>query len=596
MVGVSADERPSFDDSVTLAAQMTGSPMAAITILDDQYQWFKAKVGLEPSRTRRDVAFCRFTVQGDSVMVVADAHADERFVENPLVTASPNIRAYAGMPLITAGGERLGAICVLDTQPRTFTERDTAVLELLAKQVLSQLQLEKLIRSQAEDIFELEAARAELRYMAMHDELTGMRNRRGVIAAIEEQIGEPHTGTSRLTGQKASVLFLDLDNFKSLNDTLGHEVGDQVLVDVAERIQKSVGPAPVVGRFGGDEFVVLVFGQSQLVALQMAEALLRAVEQPIRLASGAVEIEASVGLAHQVSGDTKTLVELIDRADEAVYLSKQLGGRRVSEWAPCSSGRTREVDRHTHRFVQSCLDDNRLIVHYQPIVDLHAGRLARREALLRWTGPGPDGLDVEGFVAAAEKSGSIKEIGVLVMNEACRAAAAWQHSDPGVGVSVNMSAVQITRALPVLVASALQASGLRPELLTLELTETTVLARSDETDNTLERIHELGARLALDDFGTGYASMSMLCALPLDEVKIDRQFCSDPSAAKGKVVRAAVDLGHSLGLCVVAEGVETSEMIDELKDAGCDLGQGYLLGRPTGLDCPSFAVSLVSGS
>lgn len=575
------DQTPSFDDSVRLAAKMTGSPMAAVTLLDDRHQWFKAKVGVSLRGTSRDMAFCAFTIEQDDVFLVADAHADERFKDNPLVTGGPLIRAYAGVPLVMPNGARVGALCVLDTEPRDFVQRERQVLELLARQVVSQLQLEQLIHHQAQDIEDLRLARSEMREMAMHDELTGLLNRRGLISSIERMSTTRHPSVSTAWKKGVSVLFLDLDDFKAINDTRGHEIGDRVLVEIADRLQGNARAGDLIGRLGGDEFIVLAAGSNDEENAALAARLIQSVEQPMHFDGEVIVVEASIGVAPVERFGN--VLEAIDHADRAMYKSKQAGGRGVSTWSEASVEALtpdEKLLRTVNKFVHSCVEDDRIRVHFQPMFDLSAEKLIRREALLRWRGDAPADVTVEQFIAVAEQIGLIGRIGRMVLEESCRAAFYWQATDPGVGVSVNVSALQVVPGLADVVAGALERSGLPPHLLTLELTETSLLEQTDANIAELQRVHELGVRLALDDFGTGYASMSMLCALPLDEVKIDHQFCSDPDVATVKVVRATVELGHSLGLCVVAEGIETREMFDQLVSIGCDVGQGYLLGKP----------------
>jgi len=568
---------PSFDDSVRLAADLTGSPMAAVSILGEHYQWFKAKYAIPLRGTTREVSFCRFTVQQDDVFVVPDATLDPRFATNPLVVGHHNVRAYAGAPLIMADGEHIGAVCVLDTQPRTFGEREQQILELLARQVVSQLQLEQLIHRQACDIDDLEIARAEMRHMAMHDDLTGLQNRRGVIRALEQVFTSPHPSVQAAWAQGVSLLYLDLDDFKRINDIRGHDFGDRVLVEVAARLTRELPSHQVLGRLGGDEFIMMVRGNGPQEVAPIAERILQAVRRPMTIEGERLVVDASIGLA--AAERFWTVPELIDHADQAMYDAKQSGGSRIALWSKEIAATDAEA-RMANKFVRTCLDGDRIEVHFQPMFDLAHGEMIRREALLRWRGNSPAGLSVEGFIEASESAGVIGQVGDSVLRQACAAAAGWQSFEPGVGVSVNVSALQVVPDLCAAVADALGSSGLSPHLLTLELTESCILERTEQSLSVLNALSKLGVRLALDDFGTGYASMSMLCAFPLDEVKIDRRFCSDPNESTVKVVRATIELGHSLGLCVVAEGIETHQMLAQLMSCGCDVGQGYLLGRP----------------
>jgi len=575
------DHSPSFNDSVRLAAELTGSPMAAIALVGDDYQWFKAKTGFTLRGMRAELGFCHHVVQSSDLFIVENVGDDARFAANALVV-SERIRSCAAAPLIMPSGERVGAISIFDTQARSFTAREGQVLQLLARQVVFQLQVEQLVHRQAEDIDELRVARVELRHMAMHDELTGLLNRRGAIGALDRLCNSTHPSARGAWQRGISVLFLDLDEFKAINDTMGHEIGDRVLIETGERLCAAVRPGDTVGRLGGDEFIVVMVGAGEEESDLLAEKLLRSVERPIDIDGQAVMVEASIGVAN--AADFGNVLELIDHADRAMYWSKQAGGHSISTYSESVAADDTASDRKIKKFVRSCLENDLIEVHYQPMFDLRRGELIRREALLRWEGEAPGDLNVEGFIHAAERAGLISRIGSLVLQDACESAAQWQKRQPGVGVSVNVSALQVTLELPDVVAAALDRSHLAPELLTLELTESSLLECTHETTGILDSLHAMGVRMALDDFGTGYASMSMLCALPLDEVKIDRRFCADATTATAKVVRATVDLGHSLGLCVVAEGIETQDMLDQLVQVGCDVGQGYLLGHPNVMD------------
>lgn len=572
-------EDPSFDDSVQLAIGVTGWPMAAVTLLDKHEQRFKASVGLGMERTPLEHAFCRYTVRSDEVMVVPDATADLRFSANPLVTGETGIRAYAGAPLILADGSRVGAVCVLDTEARDLPAEQQAHLALIARQVVGQLQLETLISEQSQHIGELERARNELRHEASHDHLTGLLNRRGFIRELDRILAANHPNSIGQPPPQISVVFIDMDNFKMINDTLGHDAGDQVLAEFAQRLRARSAPTDLVGRIGGDEFVVTLYDSPSEHVDTVVQGIISLLEQPIVVDGEFVEIRASVGMATANPTDRLAL-GLIDRADRAMYTVKRKGGGRPSLWSERLEARRHGDERSVRAFVRSCLIEQSIISHYQPVCDLSTGEPMRMEALLRWDSAAPARVTPSNFIAAAESSGLIGAVGLEMLTQACWAATRWAREMPGVGVSVNVSPLQVTTELPCIIERVLDLTGLASDLLTIEVTESAVLEGKPMVASVFEAIHQSGVRISLDDFGTGYASMSMLYDLPFDELKIDRKFCSVPDPDRLAIVSAAVELGHSLGLHVIAEGIENSQMLVELTDLGCEAGQGYLLGRP----------------
>lgn len=567
------------------------APIAGITLLDDVRQRFKAVTGMDNLILPREEAFCRFTVDGRGNFVVPDARLDDRFADHPLVLGPPGIAAYAGVSLQLTSGEEVGALCVLDTVARDFGENEVMLLEILASHVVTQIRLEEVLKLQASDVESLRAVRAELRHTALHDGLTGLSNRQGIITALERlQTGEKRESQQQATADTGvAVAYIDLDDFSRVNEYLGHAMGDQVLVNIADRLHMTCGPNRIIGRIGGDEFIVVMPGTSRHQAEAEASDWLRVLSEPMTLVGHTLHIDASIGLAHAISLDH--VLHIIDHADRATGVAKETGGSDVSVWSAPRFEQDATRDRELKRFVRSTvpLDADSegppaLAMHYQPILDLSTGRLERQEALLRWNVPAPAGTTVEAFVAMAEQLDLIHPIGEMALQSACGDAAAWQAEDPGVGVAVNISPLQVRPDLIPMVSSALKTSGLKPWMLTLEVTESNLLDQNSKSLAVVEELYDLGVRLALDDFGTGYASMSMLCALPLHELKIDRQFSMNATPAKRKVVRAAVELGHSLGLCVVAEGIETPDDLGRLTDLGCDLGQGFLFGRPADRD------------
>ena len=434
---------------------------------------------------------------------------------------------------------------------------------------------------------ELEEHQARLEHQALHDPLTGLANRVLLLDrldhALQRSARSPRSPRSR--ADRPTVLFMDLDHFKSINDASGHSIGDQVLVAVGARLTALVRPSDTVARLGGDEFVVLceeIGDPGQAVAL--AERIAAGLAEPFPIGSREAFVAVSIGVGSAGDGDDAESV--LGRADQAMYRAKQLGRSRVVVYDPSidrQAARRAELAAELHR----ALADGQLFVVYQPVLHLEGGHLVAREALLRWDHPRLGSIAPGEFVPIAEESGLITSIGAWVLAEACRACAAWQGAgEPEVGVTVNVSGRQLEQpGLESDVAEALRSSGIAPGSLTLEVTESLLVAGHPEARSVLDRLRGRGVRIAIDDFGTGYSSLSWLARLPLDTLKVDRSFIAALGVVEGElaIVRAMIHLAHTLGLEVVAEGVETESQLAELTTLGCDQAQGYLFGRPAPL-------------
>ncbi len=426
------------------------------------------------------------------------------------------------------------------------------------------------------DVTALRHLRRQLEFEARHDALTGLANRRTFLAHLDAIFARASPGV------RAGLCYLDLDGFKAVNDTLGHEVGDQLLVAIAQRIEVVVRDRGLfVARLGGDEFVVLVpdtSGSGQLIAL--AEEILAAVAQPLHLGRRRVEITASVGVVERSIADIDP-AELLRAADMTLYWAKSDG---KSQWALFEPERdAREITRYRlSSALPAALAGEDLLVHYQPLRRLAGGRLHGVEALVRWKHPRMGLLGPESFVGLAEESGMIVPLGRRVLQVACRQAFAWFGARRmGPFVSVNLASRQLRdEHLVDDVRAALCDSGLHPEQLQLEITESAVIGTDPLTGHTLDALSEMGVRLAIDDFGTGYSNLTYLRQLPLDELKLDGSFlrglrCEDAAdPVDVQLVGSIVSLAHLLGLTVTAEGVETQAQVNILRRLECDAGQG----------------------
>jgi diguanylate cyclase (GGDEF)-like protein/PAS domain S-box-containing protein len=437
---------------------------------------------------------------------------------------------------------------------------------------------------QIEDVTERRSLRERLAYAAIHDPLTTLPNRVLFMDRLEVALSR----ADRLR-RRSAVIFLDLDRFKLVNDSMGHAAGDELLKVVAERLRTTVRPSDTVARFGGDEFVVLCDEiTDEGTGFEIAERLAGALSKPINLTDGEIFVTASQGLAFSGAGDDSASGLLRD-ADSAMYMAKERGRARIEAFDPQSHGVALK-QMHTLSQLHRALDRGEFRVYYQPIVDLQTGCLAGVEALLRWQHPTRGLLHPAEFLSMTEESGLIVAVGAWVLDNACRQLVRWQQERrirgaPGlsVGVSVNLSPRQLVEPNIIdQVANIVDSSSIDPSELWLEITEGVLAADTESTIEILQGLRELGVRLSIDDFGSGYASLGYLKRFPVGALKIDRSFVEGlgQGVADAAIVGMVVNLARSLGLMCIAEGVERSEQLDELRALGCDFAQGFLLGVP----------------
>ncbi len=440
------------------------------------------------------------------------------------------------------------------------------------------------------DVTDRRRTERQLNYQATHDALTGLANRPVFIENLRQTLDHARRGGSRV-----GVLFIDLDRFKVVNDSQGHLVGDEVLTSVARRLQQTTRSVDTVARLSGDEFVVLCPDLADIEsARRRACEIAEVIAQPIPVSSGRdVVITASVGVSCVESGLGDPEAMLRD-ADVAMYTAKERGRARVELLDDTLRERAqRRTD--IERDLRIALDNDELAVYYQPIVDYGATGNVGLEALARW--PHPDGaITPDEFIPVAEESGLILPLGIWVLNRACAEAARWKATDPAAAnlhISVNLSGRQLGDPDVVAnVAAALARSGLEPDALWLEITESTLMHDAAGAARTLNAIRELGVHLVIDDFGTGYSSLAYLKRFPVDTLKIDRSFVDGlgRDAESEAIVRAVVGLTQSLHLSVIAEGVETIEQLTALHRLGCDTYQGYFFSKPQPADEVSFDI------
>ncbi len=425
-----------------------------------------------------------------------------------------------------------------------------------------------------EDISERRGAEARIHFMAHHDMLTGLPNR----LFFKERLGQVQKGMRR-EDNAAAVLCLDLDNFKNVNDTLGHPAGDQLLEEVAQRLRECVRDADVVARLGGDEFAIL---QSSPCQPEDAEALARrlidAVSAPYEIDGACVVVGASVGIAI-ATGSGNNTDHLLKNADLALYKAKT-DGRKTYRVFEAEMTVRLQAQRAMELDLREVVGRRELMVFYQPLFDLATNQVSGFEALLRWRHPVHGMVSPIVFIPIAEEIGLIDTIGEWVLKQACHDAATWPEN---VKVAVNLSPVQFrTGNLVQTVTAALGASGLPARRLELEITESALLKDSDKVLATLHELRDLGVEIALDDFGTGYSSLSYLRSFPFDKIKIDQSFIREMGRRPDclAIVHSVAQLAQKLGMATTAEGVETLKQLDQVREAGCTQVQGYYFDRP----------------
>jgi len=424
----------------------------------------------------------------------------------------------------------------------------------------------------AQDITEQHAEEERIRHQALHDSLTGLANRTRFAQLVNEAAAHAESERGHV-----AVLFLDLDQFKLVNDALGHLAGDELLRSVAHRFNEAVGESETVSRFGGDEFVVFCQGIYRVEdAEEVARRLLSSLQTPFTVGGKLVLVTASAGISLSTEPQADRMLR---EADAAMHRAKAQGTDRIAVFDPTLLDRSSR-DLLLAAQMHEALAEEQFVLEYQPVVELHSGRIAGLEALLRWDHPTEGRLGPSEFVPIAERTGMISPLGVWILRRACADARRWQETHPEVSVHVNVSPSQLVDTLPDEVSQALRASGLAPGRLVLEVTEAAMMPESIDTD-VPSALRGLGVRIALDDFGTGYSCLAFLDRLPLDQLKIDRQFVERLGHSDGAsaVVATILELAQTFGLLAVAEGIETQPQLDVLLALGCELGQGFHFSR-----------------
>ncbi len=565
------DVAPLVDRAAAILAEQLGAEASSVLRWNQNHDSFLviAGVGWAPGVVGAALipggmrSLAGYALASGTSVILNDSRSECRF-DSHLLDKEYGVRSALAAP-ISAREQPYGVLAAFTSEVHPFSADDLNFAEGIAHVLGAAI-----ARNEAE---------AELQRQALHDSLTGLPNRALLFDRIALAVRR-----LRRHQRPMALMFVDIDRFKEVNDTMGHSVGDDVLRTVATRLTNTLRPSDTVARVGGDEFVVLADDlDNPAAALLMADRLVLALEPPIPAGSREVVVTASVGVV-SCENPNSTAEDLVRDADIAMYHAKSAGGRQAvsfdADMRAVFGDRVRtEVD------LRRALAQEEFVVHYQPCLNLRTGAIIGAEALVRWNHPARGLVPPGEFIPLAEETGAIIEIGAWVLRQAVQCGKRWSDLRPGeqLTLSVNLSTRQLlAQNVDQVVEEALRTTGLDSRRLCLEITETAVLADSLAAVSGISRLRELGVRLALDDFGTGYSSVSHLRRFQLDELKIDKSFIDGVTNDKkdAAIVGGLIQLAHAVGLTASAEGIETSAQLKVLRELGCDAGQGFLMARP----------------
>ena len=545
----------SFDRITRLASEIFEVPIALISLVDANRQWFKSRLGLDISETPREWSFCGHAIQQPDVMVVEDALLDPRFAHGPLVVGEPHVRFYAGAPLRLASGHALGSLCVIDRRPRSFSPAECTRLQMLAACVMSQIELHR------------RAGRV--------NEVTRLPNRTQMIEDFEEKMRlEP--------GAHRAMMLIDVMRHQRLEHAvraIGIEPLEAILRKIASRLTRIVGPQRRIYHITESRFCLRIQGESRLQQEAFCRMVLEQLEQPFDSAGTKVELNVEAGMV-EFDLDALGVNDALRKATAAMHEAFQRGEKM--RWHDASLDAAHSRAYRLLRDFNHGLARGEVRLVYQPKLDVATNAYTGVEALARWRHPDFGEVSPGEFVTLIEKTALIHPFTHWVLETALAQIVAWHAEGIFVTVAINVSSRNLDQpGFCAQLASACAGHGVEPKWLQVECTETTVLSNA-ATLASLNELRRLGVQLSLDDFGMGYSNLSCLQTLPVQMLKLDRSLIepieSDPAAHR--LVKSLILLGHSLGFCMLAEGVETARTCALLVEAGCDALQGYHLARP----------------
>ena len=582
---------PEFDEIARLAAAVCDTTFAAISFVCKDRQWFKAEIGLGIKQTPISVSFCSHAIRQSEILVVTDARVDPLFADNPLVTNHPDIQFYAGMPIISPDGVAIATLCVLDrmARPQGLTDVQKLTLRVLAKQVEAQLELRRSITERDFRAVEQRSTAKALRWIATHDSLTHLGNRTLFHAQLETAIK-----CAKKNGTRPAIILIDVDFFKQINDSLGHDAGDAVLCSFAERLRKVVRSGDTVARLGGDEFgIVLASVESTTHLETIVRSLNDRLRKKLEYNGRLIECRASIGVAIYLE-HAVTAKSLVKCGDLALGVAKSTRGCAITFHPDMETDFERDIEMIAR--AKSAIEQDRIFPFYQPKMDLQTGQLAGFEALLRLK-EADCKLGLPNTIRAAFVDTELAfVIGSRMIARVLDDMKTWVEAGIDFGqIAINTCAGDFAaNDFAERLLDELRIRGLPPKLIEVEVTESVFLGRgSHYVWRALTTLNSYGVRISLDDFGTGFASLTHLKQFPVNILKIDQTFIAGlcESADDAAIVRALIGLGHSLGMETVAEGIETKAQAAFVTRCGCTLGQGFLFGKAA----PAYDVPLLVG-
>ncbi len=571
-----------FDCMTRLAKEFFDVPIALISLVDEKRQWFKSVIGLDTCETPREVSFCAHAMLTRELFIIPDALADERFFDNPDVTGGPRIRFYAGCPLYAPNGSALGALCIIDRQPREFSISDQQVLKALGSWIetkINGITSNPLYQSERDAHVDATPQNADLaimlamlQYQMRHDPLTELPNNLLFREKVEEVLLAP--------GETCALLALDFEGFKEVNATFGYSQGDLLLLLISTRLCQIVATSGVSARLNGNRFAILLPKSGKEKTATVVQALLKAFEEPFTIAGMQLQIVVSIGVAFSPLHGNKVEM-LFRRAVSAMYEARrERAGYAFYDASFDQDGSSRLA---LGEALRQAIANDTLQLYYQPKADIKTGSVHSVEALARWHHPTYGVIPPDQFIPLAEQTGLITSLTLWVIEKALRQCQSWRAAGYEIAVAVNFSMGNLSDVtMPDTIAAFLRAYDVPASLLCIELTETAIMTDVERTVEVLKRLSALGVSLSIDDFGTGYSSLAYLKLLPINELKIDRSFVENVSTNEtdAAIICSIIALTHHLGLRVVAEGVEDRDTWDQLAAFGCNIIQGYYLSHP----------------
>jgi len=568
----------SFDAITRVASSVCRTSFSAISLFDFDRQYLKSEVGLGTSKTNLFETFCAYTITQNEILIVNDALGNPHFCADKMMAEEPQFRFFAGCALRAADGTALGALCVLDSEPRpsglTFVERST--LEVLARQVEAHLELRLAVRDRETQFMTLQQLTQDLEYAGEHDPLTRLPNRALFIKRLNASIRD-----CDLNQTSMALMLIDVDHFKQINDTLGHDAGDALLRDFAANLAQVVRSTDTIARIGGDEFAMILtgFNADNPVRTAISEIVQR-ISSPVRHRRRHIQCRASIGVAVYPQ-DARGAGELAKCSDLALRAAKRTRGKVVNfeqHLLEEFDGEVKSV-RRVHAAVQA----RAFAPFYQPKIDLITGERAGFEALLRWKSPAAVGSVFNVFDPNFPDGALVSQIGRLMIDLILDDAQRWIAKGIDFGhLAINSCAVDFAGDdFGERLLEGLHQRKISTSLVELEVTEGVLVGRgASHVARAMSVLRGAGVKIALDDFGTGYASLTHLKQFPVDVIKIDKSFISGitESPDDAAIVRAVIGLAKNLGIATVAEGIETVSQAAYVRHHGCDLGQGFLYG------------------